>query len=184
MDGNLGLRAWRWLFLIEGVITVAVAFAAYFVLPDFPKTTKWLTEEETAIAAWRLEEDIGEDDWTNSEEQTLWHGFKLALVDVKMWVLVSFHSERFNRHRLTYAACAVVRQRLSSVGHQLLPHRRQHPRLFQCCYSSLDHASVRARRHHRLRQRLARRQDGGEVLAHHASTVARSHYVHHLSGYN
>ncbi|KAI9900785.1 hypothetical protein N3K66_005047 [Trichothecium roseum] len=88
MDGDLGLRAWRWLFLIEGVITVAVALAAYFILPDFPKTTSWLTEEETAMAAWRLEEDIGQDDWTNSEEQTIWHGFKLALVDVKMWVLL------------------------------------------------------------------------------------------------
>lgn len=94
MDGDLGLRAWRWLFLIEGVITVAVALAAYFILPDFPKTTSWLTEEETAMAAWRLEEDIGQDDWTNSEEQTIWHGFKLALVDVKMWVLVSCEPEK------------------------------------------------------------------------------------------
>lgn len=59
------------------------------MLPDFPRTTTWLTEEETALAVWRLEEDIGQDDWTTSEEQTFWHGFKLALEDVKMWVLVS-----------------------------------------------------------------------------------------------
>lgn len=89
MDGELGMRAWRWLFLIEGVITVAVAFAAFFVLPNFPRTTSWLTEEEAAMATWRLEEDIGQDDWTASEDQSMWHGFALALKDVKMWVLVS-----------------------------------------------------------------------------------------------
>ncbi|PWI68526.1 hypothetical protein PCL_01615 [Purpureocillium lilacinum] len=88
MDGAKGLRAWRWLFIIEGAITIVVAIAAFWILPDFPRTTKWLDEKETALAAWRLEEDIGQDDWVNSEEQTFWHGFKLALEDVKMWVLL------------------------------------------------------------------------------------------------
>ncbi|OAQ90426.1 MFS transporter [Purpureocillium lilacinum] len=88
MDGAKGLRAWRWLFIIEGAITIVVAIAAFWILPDFPRTTKWLDEKETALAAWRLEEDIGQDDWVSSEEQTFWHGFKLALEDVKMWVLL------------------------------------------------------------------------------------------------
>src|SRR5436309_12571972 len=30
MDGARGLRAWRWLFIIEGAITVVVAATAYF----------------------------------------------------------------------------------------------------------------------------------------------------------
>lgn len=89
MDKVHGLRAWRWLFIIEGAITIAVAIAAYFVLPNFPRTTKWLTEEEAALAIWRLEEDIGQDDWVSSEDQDLWHGFKLAIGDIKTWVLVS-----------------------------------------------------------------------------------------------
>lgn len=88
LDGARGLRAWRWLFLIEGVITVAVAIAAVFVLPNFPRTTPWLTEQEVAMAVWRLEHDIGEDDWVTSEEQTFFQGFTAAVKDVKMWVLV------------------------------------------------------------------------------------------------
>lgn len=83
------MRAWRWLFLIEGVITVAVAILALFVLPNFPRTTSWLNEHEVAMAVWRLEQDIGQDDWVSSEEQTFLDGFKLAVKDVKMWVLVS-----------------------------------------------------------------------------------------------
>lgn len=74
MDGTRGLRAWRWLFIIEGAATVVIAFACYFILPNFPRTTSWLSEEERALAAWRLEDDIGEDDWIDSEHQTFWQG--------------------------------------------------------------------------------------------------------------
>ncbi|KAI9701182.1 MAG: hypothetical protein M1836_001851 [Candelina mexicana] len=88
MDGVKNLRAWRWLFILEGVVTVIIAFGAYFILPDFPRTTTWLTEEERQLAAWRLEEDIGEDDWVDSGEQTLLHGLKLAVMDIKTWILM------------------------------------------------------------------------------------------------
>ncbi|ORY68702.1 major facilitator superfamily domain-containing protein [Pseudomassariella vexata] len=88
MDGVRGFSAWQWLFIIEGVVTVGIAFIAVFVLPNFPRTTSWLTNEERALAIWRLEEDIGEDDWINSEEQTFWHGAKLAFTDVKTYVLM------------------------------------------------------------------------------------------------
>ncbi|KAF2461954.1 pantothenate transporter liz1 [Lineolata rhizophorae] len=88
LDGDMGLRAWRWLFIIEGVITIVVAFGSFFILPNFPRTTKWLTEEERQLAVWRLQEDIGTDDWVSSEEQTFWHGMKLAFADIKTWILM------------------------------------------------------------------------------------------------
>ncbi|KUM57756.1 hypothetical protein ACN42_g9418 [Penicillium freii] len=88
MDHVLGLRAWRWLFIIEGAVTIVVAFAAILVLPNFPRTTSWLSEEEKQLAAWRLEEDIGEDDWVDSEQQSFLHGAKLAFTDIKTWVLM------------------------------------------------------------------------------------------------
>lgn len=59
-----------------------------FILPNFPRTTGWLTEQEKELAAWRLEEDIGEDDWVDSEEQSFLHGVKLAAMDIKTWILV------------------------------------------------------------------------------------------------
>lgn len=88
MDGDRGLRAWRWLFIIEGAMTVVVALASYFVLPNFPRTTSWLTEEERALAVWRLEEDVGEDDWVDSQTQTFKDGAKLAFADIKTYVLM------------------------------------------------------------------------------------------------
>lgn len=88
MDGDRGLRAWRWLFIIEGAVTVVLAFCAYFTLPNFPRTTTWLTDHEKELAVWRLEEDIGEDDWVDSAHQTFLHGAKLAAADIKMWIMM------------------------------------------------------------------------------------------------
>ncbi|KAL2141796.1 hypothetical protein VTI28DRAFT_1933 [Corynascus sepedonium] len=87
MDGARGIAAWRWLFIIEGAATIAVAFGCMFVLPNFPRTTKWLTDEERTLAVWRLQEDIGQDDWVNSEEQTFWQGAKMAFMDPKTYIL-------------------------------------------------------------------------------------------------
>jgi hypothetical protein len=78
----------RWVFIIEGAITVFIAILSFFVLPNFPRTTTWLTEEERQLAVWRLQEDIGEDDWVNSEQQSFFHGLKLAFSDIKTWILM------------------------------------------------------------------------------------------------
>ncbi|GAD97682.1 MFS transporter [Paecilomyces variotii No. 5] len=88
MDYTRGLRAWRWLFIIEGAITIVVAFLSMFILPNFPRTTGWLTEQEKELAAWRLEEDIGEDDWVDSEQQSFLYGAKLAALDIKTYILM------------------------------------------------------------------------------------------------
>lgn len=88
MDGTAGLRAWRWLFIIEGIATVVVAFTCIYILPDMPKTTTWLTPEERELASWRLEEDIGQDDSIDSKYQGFFHGLVLAVKDIKVWVMV------------------------------------------------------------------------------------------------
>lgn len=88
MDGVRGLLAWRWLFIIEGAITVVVAATGYFIIPNFPRTTAWLTEQERELAVWRLEEDVGMDDWVDSHQQSFTHGLKLAFLDIKTYVLM------------------------------------------------------------------------------------------------
>lgn len=87
MDYLHGLRAWRWVFIIEGGITIGIAIVAYWILPNMPRTTPWLSEEERQLAAYRLQEDIGEEDWTSAESQSFLSGFKLAMLDAKTWVL-------------------------------------------------------------------------------------------------
>jgi hypothetical protein len=69
-------------------IVVAIAFIAFFIIPNFPRTTTWLTDHERELAVWRLEEDIGEDDWVDSQHQSFVVGLKLAFTDIKTYVLM------------------------------------------------------------------------------------------------
>lgn len=86
MQGKLGHSAWRWLFYIEGALTIAIAAIAIFVLPDFPTTTRWLTPQERALAIKRMEEDAGVGD-EQQTEQGAGKGFWLAVTDWKVWWL-------------------------------------------------------------------------------------------------
>ncbi|KAH8681910.1 MFS nicotinic acid transporter Tna1 [Xylariales sp. PMI_506] len=54
MDGVGGLAGWRWIFILEGMVTVLVAVASFFLLYDFPETATFLTEEERAFVVFRL----------------------------------------------------------------------------------------------------------------------------------
>lgn len=59
MNGMRGYSGWRWIFLIEGGLTVFVSFFFYFLLPDFPEEAKWLKEDERQYVAARLRVDQG-----------------------------------------------------------------------------------------------------------------------------
>jgi hypothetical protein len=43
MAGISGLNGWRWIFILEGLITVAVSAGGYWLLVDFPdsKRKEW-----------------------------------------------------------------------------------------------------------------------------------------------
>lgn len=57
MDGAGGLSGWKWLFILQGAVTFIIAIFGFFLLPDTPSTTKWLTEDERALAHNRMELD-------------------------------------------------------------------------------------------------------------------------------
>ncbi|KAH6665184.1 putative pantothenate transporter liz1 [Halenospora varia] len=57
LNGHAGLAGWRWLFIINGVISLPVAVLAFFFLPDTPGTAKpnWLfSESEIELARERM----------------------------------------------------------------------------------------------------------------------------------
>jgi MFS family permease len=87
MQGVLGHAAWRWLFWIEGAVTMGVAIAAVFALPDLPHNSRGFTEEELQVAQLRMIEDVGESD-EDSAEDGIFTGFFMALKDLKIYVLM------------------------------------------------------------------------------------------------
>ncbi|CAK5275576.1 unnamed protein product [Mycena citricolor] len=86
MDGRLGYAAWRWLFFIEGSLTVAVAVAAMFILPDFPENSSdWLSPAEQALAEKRMTEDAYEG--ASILKGPVTQGLSMAVRDWKVWWL-------------------------------------------------------------------------------------------------
>ena len=59
MDGVGGYKAWRWIFIIEGLLTCICGLAFFFIVPDFPETAGFLTPAEREFVRRRIEEDQG-----------------------------------------------------------------------------------------------------------------------------
>lgn len=60
LDGKGKLAGWRWIFVIEGLITILLAIVLWFLIPDFPDRNTFLTTEQTGLVLKRIEEDRGD----------------------------------------------------------------------------------------------------------------------------
>jgi MFS family permease len=88
MNGVGGLEGWRWIFILEGILTVLVAILAYFTLHNFPETATFLTEEERAFVVYRLKYQGQEKNSVRvAQDDTFqWKYVKAAFLDWQIWV--------------------------------------------------------------------------------------------------
>lgn len=61
MEGVGGVRGWRWIFIIPGIVTIILAVPFYIFVSDFPEKAKWLNSTQRAFMQRRLFEDRGEE---------------------------------------------------------------------------------------------------------------------------
>ncbi|KAG2369850.1 MFS general substrate transporter [Suillus spraguei] len=88
LDGTLGFTAWRWLFLVEGTLTIIIAVCAIWILPDFPSTPSvWLSPDEQALAKQRMEDDAAAGNEDQCKPEKGFSGLSEALMDWKVWWL-------------------------------------------------------------------------------------------------
>ncbi|KAF2011164.1 MFS general substrate transporter [Aaosphaeria arxii CBS 175.79] len=75
-----GLEGWRWIFIVEGLITVAVGVLSYFGLPNSIETAKFLTAEQRAHARNRLEEA------SRAHEPFDWAEVRRGIFNLQVWL--------------------------------------------------------------------------------------------------
>lgn len=90
MDGIGGLEGWRWIFILEGIVTVLVAVWAFFALHDFPETASFLTQDERTFVVHRLKyqssgEQVGQARVAEADEFS-WSYVWAAFKDWQIWV--------------------------------------------------------------------------------------------------
>ncbi|CAF0880085.1 unnamed protein product [Adineta steineri] len=83
MRGIGGQEGWRWIFYIEGTVTVIIGVAAFFLINDFPSDRpKFLTEEECDRTITRLQNDAG----PGAGEHFSWKQVRAAFLDWKIYI--------------------------------------------------------------------------------------------------
>ena len=93
MRGVGDLAGWQWIFILEGLLTVVVAVAAYEFIHNYPSTATFLTEPERKFIQNRLSStSIGGGDALNNENFS-WNGVRQAAGDPKVWLYgAAFHT--------------------------------------------------------------------------------------------
>lgn len=89
MKGVGGYNGWRWIFILEGLLTIIVSIIAYFWVYNYPDTAEFLTKEEREFIQFRLKNDS---DATRDEAFT-WSAVLDAFKDPKTWLYgLGFHT--------------------------------------------------------------------------------------------
>lgn len=86
LDGRYGIAGWRWLFIVEGTVTIGCGLLFALLMPEYPHNARLLKPVERDYAVWRLEVEAGEGE--AHEDTTTLGSFKLAILDGKVWTMV------------------------------------------------------------------------------------------------
>ncbi|SPB53570.1 unnamed protein product [Aspergillus niger] len=92
LNGVDGRAGWRWLFIIDGIITLPLALAGYLFFPNLPqngKKTWWITNEEHILSVNRMRAigRAGKEPWSMAKLKRIlrsWHTYLLPMIYI-LW---------------------------------------------------------------------------------------------------
>lgn len=93
MRGVLGREGWRWLFLIEGCITICIGITSFFVMPPSPTATAsffrgkngWFTVREEKIIVNRVLRDDPAKGGMHNRQALDWKMLWKSMTDLDLW---------------------------------------------------------------------------------------------------
>ncbi|PVH74234.1 high-affinity nicotinic acid transporter [Cadophora sp. DSE1049] len=77
MGEQRGLAAWRWLFIIEGVVSIVICGCCWFTFPATPETAWFLTKDEKAVMLASKQRNAT----YNGDDKFDWKWVKMAVTD-------------------------------------------------------------------------------------------------------
>jgi MFS family permease len=89
MDGAGGYEGWRWIFILEGLVTVVLGAACFFLLIDTPAlSTRWLEPDE--IKYLELSMLIKQGGSYQEETGFNWRDLRMVLTNWRVYVQAYF----------------------------------------------------------------------------------------------
>ncbi|WP_421081236.1 MFS transporter [Serratia fonticola] len=104
LDGLGGLHGWQWMFIVEGIPAVLLAFYVYAVLPNKPRDAKWLTQTDIEYIENKLaaEQPVGVD-----KNQKF--SFKTAFTNKTFMLIVAIYfTHQISVYSLTYFLPSII----------------------------------------------------------------------------
>ncbi|KAF7982915.1 hypothetical protein HWV62_25190 [Athelia sp. TMB] len=105
MDGVGGRRGWQWIFILEGLLTIVISIGAYFLVPTWLHSAKFVrrpngilteAERERLIARLKADSDAA------NEEKFQWVFVRRAWTDHLVWAYaLLFHGFAFVLYSLS-----------------------------------------------------------------------------------
>ncbi|KAF2641774.1 MFS general substrate transporter [Massarina eburnea CBS 473.64] len=74
-----GLEGWRWIFIVEGLLTAFIGVCSFFVLPNSIETAPFLSAEQKAHARHRMDEQ------NHAHEPFSWEEVKRGIFNLQVW---------------------------------------------------------------------------------------------------
>lgn len=107
MKGVGGLNGWRWIFILEGLLTVVVSISAYYFIAQYPSKAKFLNECERSLIHARLKADSD----SSRDEAFHWSNVAQALKDYKCWLYcLAFHTMSLPLYTLSLFLPTIIQE--------------------------------------------------------------------------
>jgi hypothetical protein len=110
MDGIAGMRAWRWIMIIEGIPSVLIGIAVWFALADDPDTAYYLSEDEKEHMKTRRRLEMGQTD-----SAQLFH-LDDAKEGAKDWTIWLFSLSQFGVDTVLYGYSTFLPTIIRGIG--------------------------------------------------------------------
>lgn len=122
MDGIGGYAGWRWIFILEGLLTLVYSVALFFLFPRFPESAGFLSERERKFAVHRVkcasnsdgakfqkskEDSTNTDDLSNVESGIKTHIYREDHTNDKSYIWAVFKDYKCYLQLLAYYGVCV-----------------------------------------------------------------------------
>ncbi|KAE8148494.1 major facilitator superfamily domain-containing protein [Aspergillus avenaceus] len=115
MDGISGLRGWRWILILEGIPTVILGIATWFILADEPDTAYYLNDDEKALVVRRRMRYVGQ---TASAQKFHWADVQEGALD---WRIYAFSIAQFGIDTMLYGYSTFLPTIIKGMGSWSVP---------------------------------------------------------------
>ena len=110
MNGVSGQRGWRWIMIIEGLPTLVLGIASWFILANNPESASYLSDGEKQLMTIRRERQCGQ---TKSAQELHRNDVFLALKD---WKIYAFCAGQFATDTMLYGFTVFLPTIIQGLG--------------------------------------------------------------------